>query len=134
MQSQLVEDIDLEPYTDFDLSMIKGKIGLSVESNEGDQWEFKFDAEKHTVRDLKRCILNKKGKAFFTVEPCSSEEKIVSFAERVKGLVRISYDFMRELRVFHRSDSSKQLKEFPASIISGLAGIDMLIQEHFNEA
>ena len=52
--------------------MINSPVNFTVKSDEGDEWIIKLDINNHTVKDLKRMILNKKNKPFILFPPVTS--------------------------------------------------------------
>ena len=68
----LIEDIDLEPYSDFEINSIlkfPDPFMLNIVSNEQTKWEIKID-KSMKIEDIKRLILNKARKPFWILEQC----------------------------------------------------------------
>lgn len=78
------KDIDIEPYSDFEVAVlfkVKKPVVVRVLTDEGDDWQIKIDEEEHTVLELKRLILNKKNRPFLLNIPADNKTLINSFLE-----------------------------------------------------
>ena len=75
----MIDDLEIEPYSDFEVAQlleIKSPVNFTVKSDEGDEWKFKLDIDNHTVKDLKRMILNKKNKPFIFNPPVANSKSL----------------------------------------------------------
>ena len=75
----MIDDLEIEPYSDFEVAQlleIKSPVNFTVKSDEGDEWIIKLDIDKHTVKDLKRMILNKKNKPFILNPPVPNSKSL----------------------------------------------------------
>ena len=68
----LMQDIDIEPLTDYEVHILKSqwkkKSIIKVSSDMNDQFEIEIDTDQTDFLTLKRLILNKKPKPFFMDE------------------------------------------------------------------
>ena len=75
----LFSDLDIEPFSDFEVSVllkIQKPIVIRVLTDEGDDWNLKLDEEEHTLFELKRLILNKKNRPFLLNLPAQNKTRI----------------------------------------------------------
>ena len=82
-----MEDIDLEAYTDYELKAfvkVDKPVTINVTSDEGDEWTFTLDADKHNVRNLKQAILNKKPKPFILCYPSSNTDSLMALPSLIQ--------------------------------------------------